>query len=99
MKKLLIALTLAAFVAGCAGTGLDTSAKNSVAFCQSYASVMGKMSLLNRTGNLTPHDVASIDNAVAVITPYCTATYPGEPTVAVINALDVLLLLVLTRGA
>ena len=98
MRKTLLALTLVVF--GCTGTGaIDTSEKASVAFCSSFASVLTKLALFRSTGNLSANDIVQIDNAILVIEPFCTnLTVVGEPTDAVIQALDVLLLLQLNQG-
>ncbi len=97
MKKLSIVLALV--VSACVGGNVDTGEKASVVFCSSFASVLGKLTLFRATGNLSSDDISRISDAVVIIEPFCTdLTVVGEPTDAVLRALDVLLLMQLSQG-
>lgn len=100
MKKNLMGVAVAvALLSGCLGSGLDTTAKQGVAFCTSFASVLGKMTLFKQTGNLSAGDIQQVDTAVAIIDPYCSGPTPEAPAASVVNALDALLLIALNQGS
>ena len=97
IKNTLAALVLV--LSGCLGTGLDTSSKQAVAFCSSFASTMQTMILLKQSGRLTITDIMRINNAVTIIEPFCTGAVPQDPTAVALNALDILLLIKLSEGS
>ena len=94
----MILMAVAVVLAGCAGGSLDTPEKRGVAFCSSFAGVMQKMALFRQTGNLDAGDILQIDRAVSVIEPYCTGPTPNAPAQAVVDALDILLIVQLNQG-
>ncbi len=97
MRKLSIVLALV--VSACVGGNVDTSEKASVVFCSSFASVLSKLTLFRTTGNLSSADISRISDAVVIIEPFCTnLTVVGEPTDAVLQALDILLIMQLSQG-
>ncbi len=99
MKTSKLSIVLAVVVSACVGGTVNTPEKASVVFCSSFASVLNKLALFRTTGNLTAADISRINNAVVIIEPFCTnLTVVGEPTDAVLQALDVLLLMQLSQG-
>ncbi len=99
MKTSKLSIVLALVISGCIGGAVDTSEKASVVFCSSFASVLSKLTLFRTTGNLSSDDISRINDAVVIIEPFCTdLTVVGEPTDAVLQALDILLIMQLSQG-
>lgn len=103
MKLLHIALLTGALgVSACAnlpfiGGGLDTGNKRAVAFCNTFESTLGKLTIINTAGQLSESQAVRIDIAVALIEPYCAPdslmSAPKEPTEVLLDALSILITL------
>jgi len=92
---ILLVLTLT----GCAnlGGGLNTADKQALAFCSSFNSTLGKLTLMMSIGKLTPGQAEVVDTAVLTIGPICLQEIPPDPTTAMLNSLDLLIAIQLLK--
>ncbi len=95
MRLFFLGLVMAASVvlSGCAGTGLDTEAKQAVAFCKSYVGTMQKMVAFRTAQMLTPRQISTVNVARNTIGPFCEAPQIAAPTTSLVSALDTILLM------
>ena len=94
MKKYLHISLVLLLLSACVGQPSDTQA---IAFCNSFAGTIEKMTLLKSLGYLSETEIITIDSAVLVIGPYCTSELIEPPSSLVISALDQLLLIQLAK--
>ncbi len=100
MTKIIMSALVAVMLSGCAGGSLgslDTPEKQGVAFCNTFHGAMQKLVLFRRSGILSPGDIEAVGTAIDIIGPYCTSAMPEPPTRSIVDALDIILLIQLSR--
>ena len=102
MRRLIsvfIPMLLVLALAGCTtlGGSLDTADKQALAFCRSFNSTLGKLTLMMSVEKLTPSQAEIVDTVVLTIGPICLQEMPADPTMAMLNSLDLLIAIQLLK--